>query len=592
MAQTKSLDLESTSSQYAYITDNASISPTGSITIEGMVNWESLPADTFDRTILGKWGSTANKRSYWFSIRNVSGTYYLRGGISSDGTYQSGNDKTFAITIPTSRWVHYAFVFDSSVPSFKFYVNGRLVSTQTVSNNSIHNNDSRLSIGAIDSESSAAQFGDGKYKNIRLWNVARTQKEIIQFMGTTAVGETGLVSEWRFEDDYTDSQGNNDLTASGSPVFATDVPNTLGMKDVANWTQLGSIEIDVTALSLSGALDYYPITLQSNQLGDAYASLESDGKDLRFTSDEDGLYELPYELVSIDTGAETCEVHLLIPTLATTTTTVYVWGSYSSAVAYAVTDIMGAQSVWKTEYKGVWHLDEASGTRTDSTANDNDLTDNNTVTQGTGKIGSGADFELSASEYLSKADNNSLDITGDLHVSTWLNLESAPGNNVNYSIAGKTSFGGTNAAWYLRYRNDAGTPKLQLFTFNSATTNQDILAINYTFSTATLYKLDVVFDASAATAKFYINGVQQGGNQTGTNTDIKNSTAPFLMGARVDDPSTYSTFWDGIFDEFRLAAIDQSADWIKADYNLQNAPDTYMTFTGAGGGSTGMFLTM
>ena len=64
-----------------------------------------------------------------------------------------------------------------------------------------------------------------------------------------------------------------------------------------------------------------------------------------------------------------------------------------------------------------WRLDEASGTRED-TKGSNDLTDNNTVTSSTGKIGDAADFEADNSEYLSIADNSDLS-SGDVDFSIW-----------------------------------------------------------------------------------------------------------------------------------------------------------------------------
>ncbi len=59
-----------------------------------------------------------------------------------------------------------------------------------------------------------------------------------------------------------------------------------------------------------------------------------------------------------------------------------------------------------------WKLDEASGTRADSHGT-NHLTDNNTVTQAAGKVGSAGQFTAANSEYLSIADNASLS-TGDI----------------------------------------------------------------------------------------------------------------------------------------------------------------------------------
>lgn len=66
-----------------------------------------------------------------------------------------------------------------------------------------------------------------------------------------------------------------------------------------------------------------------------------------------------------------------------------------------------------TNLKGCWELEAASGTRNDATANANNLTDNNTVTQSTGKVGNAAQFASVNSEYLSRASNSTL-VTGDI----------------------------------------------------------------------------------------------------------------------------------------------------------------------------------
>ena len=67
-----------------------------------------------------------------------------------------------------------------------------------------------------------------------------------------------------------------------------------------------------------------------------------------------------------------------------------------------------------------WKLDEASGTRYDSHGS-NDLSDNNTVTSATGKVGTAAEFNDSNLEYLSCTSNTSLQ-TGDIDftIAAWV----------------------------------------------------------------------------------------------------------------------------------------------------------------------------
>src|SRR5574341_2164717 len=87
-----------------------------------------------------------------------------------------------------------------------------------------------------------------------------------------------------------------------------------------------------------------------------------------------------------------------------------------------------------------WELEEASGTRLDATASDNDLTDNNTVTQATGKVGNAAQFTRANTEYLSIAHNTSI-ACGDIDQTrcAWVYLDSKPAADSNMDIFGKNS---------------------------------------------------------------------------------------------------------------------------------------------------------
>ena len=67
-----------------------------------------------------------------------------------------------------------------------------------------------------------------------------------------------------------------------------------------------------------------------------------------------------------------------------------------------------------TSLVAAWELNEVSGNATDSKGS-NTLTDNNTVTSGTGPIYALArDFELDNAEYFSIADNTDISLSGDI----------------------------------------------------------------------------------------------------------------------------------------------------------------------------------
>ena len=148
-----------------------------------------------------------------------------------------------------------------------------------------------------------------------------------------------------------------------------------------------------------------------------------DGADIRFL-DADGTTELAYEIEAWDDGAETATVWVKVPKIDLNSTTDHIWIYYNNA---GETHDQDPEGVWSSGYAGVWHLNEASGTRADSTSGNNDLTDNNTVASAAGKFGNAADLERSNSEKLTITDaaQTGLDPVGNLITfGAWVKPES------------------------------------------------------------------------------------------------------------------------------------------------------------------------
>lgn len=227
----------------------------------------------------------------------------------------------------------------------------------------------------------------------------------------------------------------------------------------------------------------------------------------------------------------------------------------------------GAASIvadYSANLQGCWDLDESSGTRQDAhPTNNNDLTDNNTVTSGVGKFSNAADFELSTSEYLSIADasQTGLDITGNLSMSMWVNVESAPSGGAKYVIMGKY-VGGTQEAYALAYR-DSGGLKIDWQTNQGGAGsggNQCVWSVN--LGTATYHHLFLFADMPNTSATLWVDGVSQGTVDCGTENVIANNAAPFCIGASCDAGTPY----DGRVDVASIWNADKSAN-VAAIYN-------------------------
>ncbi|MDH4127310.1 MAG: LamG domain-containing protein [Spirochaetota bacterium] len=246
VAQVYSLDLESTSSQFAYIADNASLSITGDMTIEG---WKRFESDV-SAPIVSKYGA-AGQRSYLFRYSSSQ----LQFTISVDGTAATTAAVTFVPTLGIDY--HFAVSYNASAGTCIFYVNGISIGTGSSLATSIFDSTTNFELGAI---SVLSSYSDGLQKETRLWNVVRTATEIRQNMAKVLTGaETGLVGCWSLENVYTDVSGNgNTLTPSGSPVFASDVPDLLNQTDFFFYCIGSSFSTDTTISLIQDLYDWIP----------------------------------------------------------------------------------------------------------------------------------------------------------------------------------------------------------------------------------------------------------------------------------------------------------------------------------------------
>ena len=100
----------------------------------------------------------------------------------------------------------------------------------------------------------------------------------------------------------------------------------------------------------------FPVLVKLSSSNIDYTKTQNSGQDIRFT-DTDGS-DLAYEIESWDeTG--TSWVWVKVPQIDINSSTDYIYLYYGNTSA---TDHQQATSVWDSNYKGVWHLKESSGT--------------------------------------------------------------------------------------------------------------------------------------------------------------------------------------------------------------------------------------
>lgn len=216
-----SVDFESSSSQYASITDAAQtgLDFTTAFTFEGYVKFESL---TSNIGFLGKATNSTTDIAYTFVWNQA--TDELRCRLSDTGSSSNSYSSTTTAGFSTGVWYHIAVTFDGAANELKFYVDGtQLGTTVTTSESSLFNSSENFLLGL--NQVGGANM-DGLMNNWRVWNVVRTQPQISTNTDDIITTGTGLVSSWfsvnnNFEDL---TATGNDLTNVNSAVFSTDVP--------------------------------------------------------------------------------------------------------------------------------------------------------------------------------------------------------------------------------------------------------------------------------------------------------------------------------------------------------------------------------
>lgn len=229
--------------------------------------------------------------------------------------------------------------------------------------------------------------------------------------------------------------------------------------------------------------------------------------------------------------------------------------------AYAATDVKNDASL-STSLVSYWELEETSSTRFDSHASNN-LTDTNTVLSGTGIQGTAADFERTNLEYLTIAAGHTLNITGDLSISMWVNFETSPVSATQmlaYHSAGTVS----TEQFYLLAYNNGGNVGINLRTrYNSSSGINDVVENISGFSTGVWYHIVVTASNTNTRGRVYINGSQVGTDTTFSATAPQSVSANFRLGR---DQSS-GIYFDGLMDEVAVWSKELSSTEVTNLYN-------------------------
>ncbi|MCP4542818.1 MAG: DUF2341 domain-containing protein [Chloroflexi bacterium] len=359
-------------------------------------------------------------------------------------------------------------------------------------------------------------------------------------------------------EDISETQGMDriDPGATGDTSTSSAAFSGEGGSPPSGWTQ--ALKLVFTNTTVSN-LDSFPVLVKLNSSRIDYGQTRNQGQDIRFY-DSDESTPLDYEIEEWNESGDSY-VWVNVPQIDASSTTDHIWLYYGNSGA---SDGQDAEAVWDSNFRGVWHLSESSGTRYDSTSNGFDGTPNGDLTGAVGQIDGANEFDGDG-DYVSLADNCL--VTDRWTFESWIYSNNA-GNWDRVFTQG-----------------DDGCASRQIVVFwngdrvhvRKATDGQDGDADEATaiLSDDTWYYIVWTYDGS--TDVLYLDGTTTSATpQTGVSLDGNN-----YWGRRGN-----TNPWNGRLDEGRLSNTPRSADWVKAQYDSMT--DNFITY---GGGTTQITFT-
>jgi hypothetical protein len=314
---------------------------------------------------------------------------------------------------------------------------------------------------------------------------------------------------------------------------------------------------------ISGTYSYLATTGSGNVTN-------ANGYDITFTSDAAGTSPLALERETYNASTGTVNFWVKIPTVShASDTVIYLFYGNSSIT----TDQSNKTAVWDSNYQGVWHLNETSGSvNHDSSSNNIDANKNSATSPSpaAGLFGGVQSFNGS-SDYETITNTSAIDVGGGNHTaSIWFKANSYSSYNTLFTKEGNPAVGSNrDYSFWINTTSDG---------WWAAGNNSGVNWNRSGFTTGTWHYLVMTRSSNSETA--YLDGSSvvsttfSGTTDSGGNLEIG---ADHLFGGY---------YWNGYLGEFRVSNTTRSADWIAAEYNNQNSPSTFYAIGAADSGGT------
>jgi hypothetical protein len=313
------------------------------------------------------------------------------------------------------------------------------------------------------------------------------------------------------------------------------------------------------------------------------------GGDIMFTSDQAGMNRLSCEVVTFDTDNNPAngkaEIWVNVPFVSGgLNTTIWVWYENGAATQPPRDAPFGSESVWDSNYQGIWHLQESpdgtNGEIKDSTFNVN----HGTTVGGMdshdsidAKIGKGLDLDGSPDingDRIEVPDSPSLDSTnGEATIQMWLWWENSADGNHQLVMSSSNRY---TAGAQDGYEWASQGPGNHFFYPWGGHNNNYNITSSSPYTDQTWQSAVITFkDSTVREVDLYIDGAPVAWDSENVPTFWTTLADPdnWIWGGNADRITRH---FDGVFDEIRVSNIRRTADWIETEFNNQNDPSTFV----------------
>lgn len=337
------------------------------------------------------------------------------------------------------------------------------------------------------------------------------------------------------------------------------------------------VKITVNSTQVPSIQTGFPVYVNlANLPTEFFSHIKSDGGDIRVTNNT-GTEELPREVTTINTGASTGELWFKADSISNESY-FYIYYGNTGVSDYLTTDTFGSRNVWDINYKGVWHLPNGSSLSASDSTGINNGTLVNAPVAALGQIDGGADFgATNTNKNINVGNNSSQNTGGTLTISAWIKPTNI--NNGSRYVVYSTRNSSVAGSWHLEVGSVHGTVGVpnggtnwgvNTLSFSGVSTWAAVGSDNsvpndvWTYVTATVNSNNIPI--------LYANGLPLSLQNSFAYTILDNTNNKI-----ISSKDSSANFFPGIIDEVRLSNSTRSADWIKTEYNNQNAPTTFYT---------------